>query len=180
MRGPFSAVAASQNEIAAARAGDEIVAHANVVMDRAFTVDAPPAAVWPWLLQLGKRRAGWYLPASVERFLPAKRRAARAIQPAWQQLRVGDVIPDYGREETFEVAILTAPTTLVYRSRRGKLDLSWSITLMSQPATDRTRLHFRLRLGTVRHRWLAETGGDVLDALTIVGLAAGLRERLRS
>jgi len=31
-------------------------------MDRGFTVDTAPEAVWPWLVQLGKRRAGWYLP----------------------------------------------------------------------------------------------------------------------
>ena len=31
-------------------------------MDRAFEVSAPPDVVWPWLVQLGKARAGWYLP----------------------------------------------------------------------------------------------------------------------
>jgi len=46
-------------------------------MDHVFTVAAPPAAVWPWLVQLGKKRAGWYLPAAAERFLPPGRRAAR-------------------------------------------------------------------------------------------------------
>ena len=43
---------------------------APTLMDRAFTVAAPPAAVWPWLVQLGKKRAGWYLPRAIERFLP--------------------------------------------------------------------------------------------------------------
>jgi hypothetical protein len=36
-----------------------------------------------------------------------------------------------------------------------------------------------LRLGPVRRPWLARTGGELLDVLTIAGLAAGLRERLR-
>src|SRR5512142_3182301 len=76
-------------------------------MDRAFTLAATPAAVWPWLVQLGKKRAGWYLPAAAERFLPPGRRAARDIRPAWQRLAAGDVIPDYGgRDETFEVAAI--------------------------------------------------------------------------
>jgi Polyketide cyclase / dehydrase and lipid transport len=177
-------VAASPAEVAAARAGDDIVRGADVVMDRAFTVDAPPDAVWPWLVQLGKRRAGWYLPRSVERFIPPARRAVRGIGPQWQQLQVGDVIPDYGgRNETFEVAELTPTTTLVYRSVRGLMNVTWSITLTPAPgsgADQRTRIHLRLRLGPVRRKWLAETGGELIDAVTIAGMAAGLRERLLS
>ncbi len=64
-------------------AGDGIIARPDVVMDRAVTVAAPPAAVWPWLVQLGKKRAGWYLPAAAERFVPPRRRAAWRIDPAW-------------------------------------------------------------------------------------------------
>ena len=73
----FSSVAADEAERRAARPGDDLVARPDVVMDRAFTVAAAPAAVWPWLVQLGKKRAGWYLPASAEHFLPRARRAAR-------------------------------------------------------------------------------------------------------
>jgi hypothetical protein len=35
----------------------------DVVMDRAFTLPAAPAQVWPWFNQLGKNRAGWYMSA---------------------------------------------------------------------------------------------------------------------
>jgi hypothetical protein len=176
---PFSFVRADPREVAAARPGDDLVAPADVVMDRAFDVDAPPETVWPWLQQLGKRRAGWYFPRSVERFIPAKRRAIRKLDPRWQQLRVGDVIPDYGgAHETFEVAKIVAPTTLVYRSRRGRTEVSWSITL-SPTGTAATRVHLRLRLSPIRRKWLAESVGDLFDLLTIAGMAAGLRERLR-
>jgi hypothetical protein len=40
------------------RSGDELVPDANLVFDRSRTISAPPDAVWPWLLQLGKHRAG--------------------------------------------------------------------------------------------------------------------------
>ncbi len=106
----------------------------------------------------------------------------RRIAPAWQHLRVGDVIPDYGaRDATFEVAVVNPPRELVYRSRRGRMTVSWSITLRPAPQKDpsSTRVHLRLRLGPVRRRWLAKTGGELLDVLTTAGLAAGLRERLR-
>jgi len=187
----FSSVAAGEAERRAARPGDDLIARPDVVMDRAFTVAAPPAAVWPWLVQLGKQRAGWYLPAAAERFLPPGRRGARAIRPAWQRLGPGDVIPDYGgRDETFQVAAIEPESALVYRSTRGRMDVTWSITLLpvaaghpapaGLPVTagEQTRVHLRLRLGPVRRKWLARTAGEFIDALTIAGMAAGLKERL--
>ena len=75
MRRPFrpgwvDAVTASPPEAAAPLPGDDLVPSADVVMDRAFTVSAPAEEVWPWLVQLGKQRAGWYLPRRLERLLP--------------------------------------------------------------------------------------------------------------
>jgi len=70
----FGNVAATAAERRATRPGDRLIEPADVVMDRAFTVDAPAEAVWPWLVQLGKNRAGWYLPRGVERFVPRGRR----------------------------------------------------------------------------------------------------------
>jgi hypothetical protein len=175
----FSTIRATPDEIRSPRAGDDLIAEADVVMHRGFTVDAPLEAVWPWLLQLGKQRAGWYFPRSVERFIPRPRRAIRSLDPQWQQLRVGDVIPDYGgKNETFEVAVIEAPHTLVYRSQRGRTEVTWSITLTS--AGTKTRVYLRLRLAPVRRKWLANSVGDLFDAVTIAGMAAGLRERLTS
>ena len=159
--------------------GDDIVPRADVVMDRAFDLPAPPEVVWPWLVQLGKARAGWYFPAAVERWLPPSRRGLRAVTTRWQELAVGDVIPDYGGARAqFLVAELTPARTLVYRDRRGRMEVSWAITL--RPAGDHaTRVQLRLRLGNLRRRWLATTAGELIDQLTIAGLAAGLRERVR-
>lgn len=169
--------AATEDERREPRAGDDLVAPADVVMDRAFTVPGDPASVWPWIVQLGKWRAGWYLPARFDPVLPRRGRAAVRIVDRWQHLAVGDVIPDYGgRDETFTVAEIEPPTTLVYTSRRGRTDLSWSITLRAVGRD--TRVLLRLRLGPVRRVWLAESVGAWFDALTIAGMAAGLRERL--
>lgn len=181
---PFASVAATQDEVSTRLAGDDIVEQPDVVMDRGFMLPATPEASWPWFAQLGKRRAGWYLPQAVERVVPPSRRALRRIDPALQRLEVGDVIPDWGgRNATFQLAVREPPRALVYRSQRGRLLLSWAIVL--RPVirdTDRpvaaTRVHLRLRLAPVRRRWLAESAGGLVDALTVVGLAAGLQERL--
>jgi hypothetical protein len=177
------AVRPGSEERAAPRAGDELVPRAEVVMDRAFTIDVAPNVVWPWLVQLGKRRAGWYLPRAVEVAVSPSRRALRRIEARWLQLSVGDVIPDYGgRNETFRVADLAAPERLVYCSRRGRTEVSWSITVHAVTAATSTeeqaRVCLRLRMAPVRHKRLAKTVGELVDLLTVAGLAAGLREHL--
>jgi len=180
----FASVAATAAERRASRPGDGIIARPDVVMDRAFTVAAAPAAVWPWIEQLGKKRAGWYLPRTVERFLPPNGRAVRDIRPAWHHLSVGDIVPDYGGQHaSFEVAATEPPSSLVYRSVRGRMTMTWSITLLPVPdaaGVEHTRVHLRLRLAPVRRKWLAETAGGFIDLLTIAGLAAGLKERLET
>ena len=40
--------------------GDDLIPDANVVDTRAVDIDASPDAVWPWLVQMGYGRAGWY------------------------------------------------------------------------------------------------------------------------
>ncbi|GAB3439687.1 hypothetical protein GCM10027517_13320 [Phycicoccus ginsengisoli] len=163
--------------------GDELVPDAVVVMDRAFTLPAPPAEVWPWFVQLGRRRGGWYLPRGLERLVPPRRRALRRLDPTLLGLAVGDVIPDWGgRDATFTVAELVPGSHLVHTSRRGAIRLSWCIALRptDAPAGAGTRVQLRLRLGGVRRPWVGEVGGGALDLLTVAGLAAGLRERVQA
>jgi hypothetical protein len=182
VRAAFVAVGPGSEQRAAPRAGDQLVPRTEVVVDRAFTPDVAANLVWPWLVQLGKQRAGRYLPRAVEPAVPPSCRALRRVEARWLDLRAGDVVPDYGgREETFRIAELSAEDRLVYRSRRGRTELSWSITVRSVPAaadTERTRVSLRLRMAPRRHKRLAETVGGLLDLLTVAGLAAGLRERL--
>ena len=162
----------------AALPGDDLVA-ADVVMDRGFDLPAPPDVVWPWLVQLGKRRAGWYLPTYVERLVPPSRRALRHLEPRFLAHVVGDVIPDWGgADATFTLAAIEPPRLLLYTSRRGRTELTWCLHLSPVASTGGTRVHLRLRLGPVRHTGLASTVGGLFDAATVVGLAAGLRERV--
>jgi hypothetical protein len=165
------------DERAATLPGDDLVDPADVVMDRAFSLPAPPDEVWPWLVQLGKKRAGWYFPRSVERFIPASRRGLRRLDPAYLGLAVGDVIPDWGgKDATFTVAELEPGHHLVHTSTRGRTHVSWCLRL--SPEGPGTRMHLRLRLAPVEHRIMAEYGGGLVDRLTVAGLAAGLRERV--
>ena len=171
-------VAPTRAEALAGMPGDDVLQRPDSVMDRAFTITSPPDVVWPWLVQLGKDRAGWYLPEPVERLIPRSRRAIRHVEPRWQDLAPGDVIPDYGgRNATFTVHQIVKDSVLVFTSRRGRTNISWSIRLIPvEPHA--TRVHLRLRLGPVRHARLVGTVGELFDLLTIAGMAAGLQERV--
>jgi hypothetical protein len=175
----FESVQASADDVARTLPGDDLVPRADVVMDRAFDLPASPEDVWPWFVQLGKKRAGWYLPDTVERFVPPSRRALRRIEPSLLQLRVGSVIPDWGgRHETFQVAILEPPHALVHTTQRGRTFGSWAIVLTPYDEGSATHVQLRLRLAPVKRKRLAGSAGELLDASTIAGLAAGLRERV--
>ena len=161
--------------------GDELLPDATMVFDRVSSIDAGPEDIWPWLMQLGKRRAGWYLPRGVERLLPPGRRAARRVDPRWQTLSVGDRIPDYGgRDEYLEVARIEPGRALVYRSERKGAQFTWALLLEPQgPGATKLRLRFRGRLRSTGWRRRAiVTGGNVFDWATGALMLAGLRERV--
>src|SRR5574341_1912563 len=70
----------------------------------AVTIDAPPSRVWPWLVQMGCDRAGWY---SWDRLDNGGVASAERIHPEWQDLSVGDRLASTPSGSAwFEVAAL--------------------------------------------------------------------------
>ena len=175
----FAVVAPTARERARPLPGDELVPEA-VQLDRGFNLPAPPDQVWPWLVQLGKHRGGWYLPRSVERYLPPARRGVRRVVPELQHLAVGDTVPDWGgREATLTLVALDRNRYLLHASRRGSVSFTWALVLTRDGGSG-TRVQSRVRLGPVKHERLAERVGGALDLLSLLGLAHGLRERVTS
>ena len=72
-------------------AGDDLVAAPSIVETRSLVVDAPPSRVWPWLVQMGYGRGGWY---SYDQ-LDMKGSSAQRIMPEHQSLAEGDVVPTH-------------------------------------------------------------------------------------
>lgn len=72
-------------------AGDDLVPNALSSDTRGITIEAPPELVWPWLVQMGYSRGGWY---SVDQ-LDMRGKSAETIVEAWQSLAVGDVMPTH-------------------------------------------------------------------------------------
>jgi hypothetical protein len=68
--------------------GDDLVPDATVVDTRAIEIAAPPARVWPWLVQLGHGRGGWYSYDAMD----MKGKSADTIVAEWQTLAAGDMV----------------------------------------------------------------------------------------
>lgn len=95
---------ATDEEVRADYPGSDLIPGSSRAGTMAVTVKAPPEAVWPWLVQMGADRAGWY---SWDRLDNFGRRSADRIHPEWQAIAVGDHLaakPD--GSEWWEVAAL--------------------------------------------------------------------------
>jgi len=95
-------------EAAGSLPGDQLVPIPTAIDTRGITIDAPPEAVWPWLVQMGFDRAGWY---SYDR-LDVRGKSLETIVPKLQDLAVGDLMP-MSPEAGFEVKILEPGRALV-------------------------------------------------------------------
>lgn len=105
---------ATPEEHSRAMPGDELIAGGRS-STMATTIAAPPGDVWPWLVQMGNGRAGFY---SWDRLDNGGRPSAEQIHPQWQDLRAGGRVvatPDGGA--WFDVARFEPERLLVLASR---------------------------------------------------------------
>ena len=104
---------ATDEEVGRAFPGADLIPGATRSATMAVTINAPPSQVWPWLVQMGVDRAGWY---SWDRLDNFGRRSADRIHPEWQQISIGDHLtakPD--GSEWWEVAALEQERFLCLR-----------------------------------------------------------------
>lgn len=168
--------------------GDEIIPEAGYIADRAAVIRAPAEEVWPWLVQLGRSRAGWYAPEWLERLMRRKHLWGQkdTVHPEYQHLKVGDIVPDWA-PGSLKVVEMKQPRSLVYVSvknprQTNNYTFSWSHVL--EPIDDTScRIYTRLRMRRsnkllVRASILFLPLSGFFDYLVISALYAGLKERV--
>jgi proline iminopeptidase len=97
---------ATDAEVAGPYPGADLVPEGERGATMAVTIDAPPDQVWPWLVQMGGDRGGWY---SWDRLDNGGRPSADSVHPEWQDLAVGDHVRYWRRNgpvDAWEVAAL--------------------------------------------------------------------------
>ena len=150
---------ASCDEVVRPLPGDDLVANPLYVTTRAITVRAPAAAVWPWLVQLGQNRGGFYTYDVVENLMGLDIHSADSIHPEWQDLRAGEDYVTLDPDESMKmtIAVLEPGRAFVIRSGapgeppqtpgnffKGEMEFCWAFVLA--PVDERTtRLIIRCR-----------------------------------
>jgi hypothetical protein len=97
--------------------GDDIVPDAEAVLTRGIDIAAPPEQVWPWLVQMGYGRAGWYSYDQLDMNKPS----ADRIIPELQSLALGDIVPTHPGGG-FEVKALEDGRVLVLYTDRAQME----------------------------------------------------------
>jgi hypothetical protein len=150
---------ATCDEVVRLLPGDDLVANPLYVTTRAITVKAPAGAVWPWLVQLGQNRGGFYTYDVLENLLGLDIHSADSICPEWQDLHAGEdyVTLDPDEYMKMTIAVLEPGRAFVLRSGAPgeppqapgsffKGELAWSWGFYLEPLDEgTTRLIIRSR-----------------------------------
>jgi hypothetical protein len=83
---------ATQAELEEPLPGDDVVPNPKHEATHAVTINAPVVDVWPWLVQIGQNKGGFYSYSALENLVGCGIHNADRIVPEWQSLRAGDVL----------------------------------------------------------------------------------------
>ncbi len=106
---------ATDGEVKMSLPGDGVARKANYQSTLAITIKAPPGAIWPWVVQMGQERAGFYTYTFLENLFLADMHNANRIVPEWQQRAVGDFVSTFRGKAGWKIAELIPDRAIVYR-----------------------------------------------------------------
>jgi hypothetical protein len=165
---------ARADEAAGRLPGDDLLVSPDVVATRAITIEAPPAAVWPWLIQMGPGRGGVYTYDWIENLFGLDMHSADEIVPEWQSMEVGYIWRN-PQGKGMRVEIVDPERAIVLRAEDG----GWVWAFVLEPEGGGTRLISRNRFlltgsALARHGfiYLMEPGSLVMERKMLQGIKA--------
>ena len=163
---------ATRDEIARPMPGDDAVADPMMNATRAVSIDAAPGEVFPWLRQMGFKRAGWYSYDWVDNL---GKESARALHPEWQTLQTGDKVPAGPISFIATVVDPDEAFCIVQSSRWVMFSLAFSLTAEAGGTrlVSRARARIDAPGGPLVAKWLLEPG----DGLMVRRQLLGIKER---
>jgi hypothetical protein len=165
---------AFDEEIERPMPGDEIVKRPTFDATRAITIRARPQEIWPWIMQVGMTRAGWY---SYDLLDNLGRPSARRILPQLQNPKIGDVIPmsPDGKQGLY-VKDFERDRWMLWWDGKGRSSWAWGLYPVDEA---RTRLITRVR---TRYKWLSpwilfDMLVEFTDIIMMRKMLLGIKER---
>jgi hypothetical protein len=169
---------AVREELSIELPGDERVAAPRISSTRSVTIDAPPGGVWPWLVQLGQGRGGFYSYDFLENLAGLEIHSADRVVTELQRLEVGDLVRSapqrFGPDAGFRVAGIEPGRALILSV--GEAPVSWALVVRGLSG-GRTRLLSRWRIGGGRRVAVAygvavELQHFIMERRMLLGIAA--------
>jgi len=136
--------------------GDSIVIRPRTITTIAITIDEPPSVIWPWIVQMGLNKGGFYSYTWLENIFGCKLRNADVIHAEWQNVKQGDVEPvcDAAAKQNMPgwiVAVLIKNEAFVYKINS---DSSWTMGYYIDSIDEgHSRLITRMRYNAPEHFW---------------------------
>ncbi len=162
---------ATDDEVARAMAGDEVVKHPTFNATRAVTIQARPEEIWPWLVQMGVTRAGWY---SYDWLDNLGRPSAQRIIPKLQQLAVGDVIPmSPDGKMGMRVKAFEANQWMLWWDNKGAATWCWGLSPLDESHTrlmTRVRMHYHWKSPALLFDLLVEFTDIIMMRKCMLGI----------
>ncbi len=162
--------------------GDDLLPSADLVSTRAATIEAAADVVWPWIVQLGQGRGGFYTYDWLENLVGAGIHSADTIVSEWQHLEVGDDVR-LAPEMALTVARFEPNRALVLRGGTplGKMpspfDFTWAFVLHQTP-DGASRLLVRERYRYLHPlAWMLVEPTEVVSFVMSQRMLRGIRER---
>lgn len=138
---------ATREEIRRVMPGDDIVPDPHFDSTRAVNIDATPEQIFPWIVQLGIKRGGWYSYDLMDNLL---KKSADRIVPEFQNIKAGDLIPmNPDATMGFFVKEVNPPHHMLWWEKADTLQWSWSLYPINDTST---RLITRIRM---TYQWLS-------------------------
>jgi hypothetical protein len=159
-------VNATDEELARDLPGDEFIGYPLGVATHAVTIFKPAREVWPWLVQMGAGRGGWY---SYDRLDNGGQPSATRIVPELQAVKVGMVFPALpGMRGSFEVERLDPGHSMVLAAPGPNGPVATWAFVLEEPAEGVTRLIVRARIAYKPMKLPAVVGLRLMRAVHFV------------
>lgn len=146
---------------------------------RAITIDAPVEVVWPWLVQIGQDRAGFYSYDWLERIFGDHIHNAETIHPEWQELEPGDLVRSIQDEPYHSDWAELGWRVLAVEPEHFIALEGWGQMVIEPLGDDRTRMYIRTH-GRFASRWLRmfwALFGDPAHFIMERGMLLGIKRR---
>ena len=128
--------------------GDEVVETPTIASMHAITIDVAAEKAWPWIVQIGQDRGGFYSYTLLENLLGCRRKNADQINPAWQSLDEGDAVQLHPKFPPMVVKQISNGEHLVL-AQETKFLWAWAFVLVPF-STNQCRLLARTRISSDR------------------------------